>query len=144
MKPQLIDLDTELFEMFEAYSRSKSLYQSTTTGNFTNPHGPTKIGTASLFYDQNGNLTNYASTTNFWDYRNRLATSSASSTPSVTYWYDHTEQRVRKSNGISTTTTPNQYYEIGTTTASTVKSIFTPDGELVATVKGSGAKSNCK
>jgi len=44
-----------------------------------------------------------------------------------------------KWNGTATTTTPNKYYEISTSTGTTVKSIFTPDGELIATIKGTGA-----
>lgn len=114
------------------------LYQGTTTGSYANPHAPTRINGVQYNYDRNGNLTNFASSTNSWDYRNRLAYAYGSSTPTVSYLYDHTTTRVAKKDGTATTTYPNKFYNISTSTSSIVKHIFTPDGELLATVKGTG------
>ncbi len=109
------------------------LYQGDTGSLYANPHAATTIGGKAVSHDQNGNLTSFASTTNSWDYRNRLLASYASSSPSMFYTYDHTVQRVTVGNGLATTTYPNKYFN--KTSATTTKHIFTPNGELLASVE---------
>ena len=119
-------------------------YAGTTTGSYANPHAPTTINGISVVYDNNGNITNYASTTNSWDYRNRLVTSYSSTSPAVLYTYDHTEQRVTKFNGTATTTYVSKYFEVATSTtgaATTTKNIYSPTGDLLATITTTGATS---
>lgn len=125
------------------------LYQGTTTGSYANPHVSTRINGQTLSYDRNGNLTNYAASTYGWDYRNRLTAAYASSSPTTLFGYDHTANRVFKGYNGATTTMPSKYYNIeianfATSTATTTKSIFTPSGELVATVTTVGATSTRK
>jgi RHS repeat-associated protein len=95
-------------------------------------------GSAFLLSNFQEDVTAYASTTNAWDYKNRLTWSYASSSPSVFYTYDDAMQRMTKWSGTSTTTTPNIYYTTTGATSTAVKSIFIPGGELVATIKGYG------
>ncbi|HRH31627.1 MAG TPA: LamG domain-containing protein, partial [Candidatus Paceibacterota bacterium] len=79
------------------------------------------------------------SMTNTWTYNNRLAQSVVGST-TIVYSYDHNGQRVRTYNGTTNTHIPSKYYNANGTTE--VKTIFTPSGELVATVnKVSGTAS---
>jgi RHS repeat-associated protein len=112
------------------------LYQGNTSSNYANPHAPTKIGTVTYVYDRNGNLTsNTASTTNIWDYRNRLTTA-RKGTATTTYKYDINEQRVQKTVGGKVTRYPSQYFE--TTGASTTKHVYA-NGMLVSTVDGIGS-----
>lgn len=102
-----------------------------------------------MSYDRNGNLTNYAASTYGWDYKNRLTALYASSSPTTLFGYDHTANRVFKGYNGATTTLPSKYYNIeianyATSTATTTKSIFTPNGELIATVTTVGATSTRK
>jgi hypothetical protein len=39
---------------------------------YANPHAATQIGSTTLLYDNNGNLTSYGTITYSWDYRDRL------------------------------------------------------------------------
>lgn len=119
------------------------LYQGDTGSLYANPHAPTSIGGLRAFYDPSGNLTNHASTTNDWDYRNRLIAAHASSSPSTLYAYDHTEQRVTKWDGTATTTYANKYFSIASTTlaATTTKYVFSPSGELLGAIATRGATS---
>jgi RHS repeat-associated protein len=78
-----------------------------------------------------------------WNWRNRLASAERSGGGITTYGYDHTGQRVFQATGSATTSYPNRYYNIASSslTATTTKHIFSPDGALLATVVGSGAAS---
>src|SRR3989338_9324682 len=87
-------------------------------------------------------LTSFASTTNTWDYKNRLTVVAASSTPTTYYAYDHTTQRIAKGDGTATTTYPTKYWNIAS--ATTTRHIFTPSGELVATIEGNGTATSTK
>jgi RHS repeat-associated protein len=61
----------------------------------------------------------------------------------TTYGYDHTGQRVFQATGSATTSYPNRYYNVAssTLTSTTTKHIFSPDGTLLATVVGSGTST---
>jgi RHS repeat-associated protein len=77
-----------------------------------------------------------------WDWRNRLASAERSGGVVTSYGYDHTGQRVFQATGSATTSYPNRYYNVASSslTATTTKHIFSPDGSLLATVVvGSGA-----
>lgn len=110
-------------------------YTYSETG-YATPHAVTDIGGTSLTYDDNGNVTVFGSSNYTWDYRNRL-TQSDDGTSTSTYAYDHTVQRILKTVDTATTTYPNQYYNIGNTSG-IVRHIFTPTGDLLATVSGGG------
>lgn len=111
-------------------------------GSYANPHAVHNIsGGASFSYDNNGNLTNIASNSSniatiSWDYKNQME-KYKSSTASVSYAYDPSGQRVKVKNAVSTRYYPTKSYNTDGTTV--LKDIFTPDGMLVATIKGSGA-----
>jgi RHS repeat-associated protein len=111
---------------------------------YANPHAVTDIGytggaTTTHVYDNNGNLTSASRRGYTWDYRNRLSAAGAGGA-TTTYSYDHENQRVQKKTSIATTTYVNMYFNIAssTTYATTTKHIFTPSGELLATVVGTG------
>jgi RHS repeat-associated protein len=71
-----------------------------------------------------------------WDYNNRMTQAVVGGVAS-TYAYDQTGQRVKLSNGTTTTYYPSGFYNIEG--ANRVKHILTPSGETLATVKGTGA-----
>ena len=98
----------------------------------------TAVGGTTYTYDNNGNVTAIGSLDYTWDWRNRLASAERSGGGITTYGYDHTGQRVFKATGTATTSYPNKYYNLATTTgaATTTKHIFAPDGTLLATVVG--------
>jgi len=112
-------------------------YSYAETG-YANPHAPTTVGGITHAYDNNGNLTSAGSTLYTWDYRNRMeATGSGGAT--TTYAYDHTEQRVKKVSGSTTTIYPNKFYDTDGITVN--KSIFAA-GELVASIEAGSAMSS--
>ncbi|MCK4553521.1 hypothetical protein KAU19_00975 [Candidatus Parcubacteria bacterium] len=115
------------------------LYQGNTGNRYENPHAVTDVNGAGYSYDNNGNLTSNSTWTHSWDYRNRLTNSENGST-NVYYTYDHDVNRVTYSDGIATTTYPNQYYNISTT-GTTTKHIFA-NGVLIATIEGNGTATN--
>jgi RHS repeat-associated protein len=121
---------------FATSTAATTTYSYAETG-YTNPQAPTQIGSVSLTYDQNGNLTQEASSTYTWDYRNRMTASSDGSATS-TYQYDHTTDRVSKTVGTSTTIYPSDLYDTDGTTKT--KHIYA-NGELVATIETEGATS---
>jgi len=108
--------------------------------SYANPHAVTGVGGTTYTYDNNGNVTAIGSLDYTWDWRNRLASAERSGRGITAYGYDHTGQRVFKATGTTTTSYPNKYYNLATTTgsATTTKHIFSPDGTLLATVEGSG------
>ena len=126
---------------------------------YANPHAVTSVGGTTYTYDNNGNVTAIGSLDYTWDWRNRLA--SANNTPPrsalwitpgigatasrarreaaggiTSYGYDHAGQRVFQATGSATTSYPNRYYNVASSTlsATTTKHIFSPDGTLLATV----------
>ena len=105
---------------------------------YANPHPVTSVGGTSYTYDNNGNVTAIGSLDYTWDWRNRLATAERSGGGITTYGYDHTGQRVFQATGSATTSYPNRYYSVASSslTATTTKHIFSPDGTLLATVVG--------
>jgi hypothetical protein len=110
---------------------------------YANPHAVTSVGGTSYTYDNNGNVTAIGSPDYTWDWRNRLATAERSGGGTTSYGYDHTGQRVFQATGSATTSYPNRYYNVASSslTATTTKHIFSPDGTLLATVQGSGVGS---
>ena len=114
-----------------------SSYSYAETG-YANPHAVTSVGGTTYTYDNNGNVTAIGSLDYTWDWRNRLVSAERSGGGNTSYGYDHTGQRVFKVTGTATTSYPNMYYNLATTTgaATTTKHIFSPTGELLATVVG--------
>jgi RHS repeat-associated protein len=107
---------------------------------YANPHAVTSVGGTAYSYDNNGNATAIGSLDYTWDWRNRLRSAERTGGGNTTYGYDHTGQRVFKATGTATTSYPNRYFNLATTTgsATTTKHIFAPDGTLLATVEGNG------
>ena len=106
--------------------------------DYANPHAVTSVGGTTYTYDNNGNVTAIGSLDYTWDWRNRLSGAERSGGGVTSYGYDHTGQRVFKATGTATTSYPNRYYNVASSslTATTTKHIFTPDGTLLATVVG--------
>ncbi len=75
-------------------------YNNTGSGVYSNPHAPTTVGTVNYTYDKNGNQLTDGTWTNTWDFKNRLVTS-AKTGNTVTYTYDHTGARVKKTDTVS-------------------------------------------
>ncbi len=114
---------------------------ATNTAAYLNPHAAQKIGSATSTYDNNGNLlsiiTSGATSTAYtWDYNNRL-TQASSTGISVTYTYDSGGQRVKQTQGATTTIYSSKGYNI--TGSTPTKHIFLPDGTMIATIVGTGA-----
>jgi RHS repeat-associated protein len=112
---------------------------------YANPHAVTEIGntggaTTTYVYDNNGNVTSSTGRGFQWDYRNRLTAAGAAGA-TTTYAYDHANQRVLKKTSTATTTFVNMYFNIASTSsnATATKHIFTPSGELLATVVGTSS-----
>ena len=105
---------------------------------YANPHAVTSVGGTTYTYDNNGNVTAIGSLDYTWDWRNRLASAERSGGGITSNGYDHAGQRVFKATGTATTSYPNRYYNLATTTgaATSTKHIFAPDGTLLATVVG--------
>jgi RHS repeat-associated protein len=110
---------------------------------YANPHAVTSVGGTSYTYDNNGNVTAIGSLDYTWDWPNRLASAKRSGGGITTYGYDHTGQRVFQATGSATTSYPNRYFNVASSslTATTTKHIFLPDGTLVATIVGSGTST---
>jgi RHS repeat-associated protein len=111
--------------------------------SYANPHAVTSLNGTTYTYDNNGNVTAIGSLDYTWDWRNRLANAERSGGGVTTYGYDHTGQRVFKATGTATTSYPNRNYNVASSSlaATTTKHIFTPGGELLATVVGSGTST---
>ncbi len=82
-----------------------------TDSGYSNPHAVTGIGGTSYSYDNNGNLTNDGVWTHSWDYRNKL-TSSTDGTSTISYEYDHNNDRIKLVEGGDTTIYPTSNYEV--------------------------------
>ena len=93
------------------------------------------IGLPTITYDNNGNLTNYgSSTTHTWNYRNQLIQTTKSGN-TTSYGYDYAGNRTSLKNGGITTRYANKLYS--TNGATTTKHIFAGD-TLIATVERVG------
>ena len=110
---------------------------------YANPHAVTSVGGTTHTYDNNGNVTAIGSLDYTWDWRNRLASAERSVGGSTSFGYDHTGQRVFQATGSATTSYPNRYYNVASSslTATTTKHIFSPDGTLLATVVGASTSA---
>jgi len=112
------------------------VYAGNTGTSYANPHAATTVGSVTYTYDNAGNLTDDQTWTHTYNYNNRLIESDDGAT-NVTYAYDSTGQRVLQDNGTITTTYPTKYFNTDGVNIS--KSIFLPNGSIVATVSGSDA-----
>jgi RHS repeat-associated protein len=123
-------------------STATTTYTYAETG-YANPHAVTSVGGTTNTNDNNGNVTAIGSLDYTWDWRNRLASAERSGGGVTTYGYDHTGQRVFQATGSATTSYPNRYYNVASSslTATTTKHIFSPDGTLLATIVGSGTST---
>ncbi len=83
-------------------------YNHTGANVYANPHAPTTFSTHNLTYDKNGNLLTDGTWTNTWDYKNRMITS-VKTTNTVSYLYDHTGRRVKKTD--TTAAVPTYYVD---------------------------------
>ena len=94
-----------------------------------------------LTYDNNGNVTAIGSLDYTWDWRNRIASAERTGAGGITtFGYDLTGARMWKATGSATTSYPNMYYTVASSSAvsTSTKQIFAPGGGLLATVEGSG------
>ena len=130
------------YQYLETYSYNAigNITNKSDQGNYTysgagflNPHAVSQIAAQSMSYDNNGNLTNDGTWTHSWTYDNRLA-SSTNGSVNIAYGYDHSGSRVKLDNGSSLFIYPNKYYNIDTDSGTATKHIFSPSGELIATV----------
>jgi len=109
-----------------------------TGASYADPDAVTRIGSAYLRYDKDGNLTSYSSTAYAWDYRNRLM-SVAQGTGTSTYGYDYQNNRVMRTVSTTTTLYPNDLYNVSSSTA--VRNIFDTSGTLITTLTGTSTLS---
>lgn len=114
-------------------SMGSTTYAYAGTG-YANPHAPTAVGVTALTYDNSGNLVTTASTTNAWDYHNRLLNTSIGSNI-TSYDYDYAGSRALMTTGGMSTLYPTTSFT--KETATTTKHIFFNDIPL-ATVIGTG------
>lgn len=107
-------------------------YSGTSYGN---PHALSSIASTTYSYDYNGNFLTDGTTTNVWNYKNELGTSTialSTSTSAVSnYLYNQNSLRVKVSNASSTIFNLNKYFR--TDTSTTTKNLYLGDA-LVATV----------
>lgn len=97
--------------------------------SYATPHAVTGIGTTNFSYDKNGNLLSDGKQTYKWDYKNRLIEGSATGL-ATKYLYDHSGERVKKSDGKNWTIYVNNFYEIRNDKI--VKHIYADDDEVAA------------
>jgi RHS repeat-associated protein len=109
---------------------------------YANPHAVTSVGATTYSYDNNGNVTAIGSLDYTWDWRNRLASAERSG-GFTSYGYDHSGQRVFQATGSATTSYPNRYFNVASSslTATTTKHIFSTDGTLLAVVENTPEES---
>lgn len=116
----------------------KGSYTYTGTG-YANPHAATGIAGITYTYDRNGNVaSSTAGLANLWNYKNQL-TYSANGLTTTTYAYDHSGSRVKFSNGTIMTRYPSDIYSV--TGATSTKQVLA-NGQLVATIEGTGANAS--
>ncbi|WP_111547415.1 RHS repeat-associated core domain-containing protein [Mesorhizobium kowhaii] len=81
------------------------------SGGAPRPHAPTSVGTKTLAYDANGNMTSDGSRTLVWDEANRLKTITLSSN-TVNLAYGPDGARAKKTSAFATTLYPDASVEI--------------------------------
>ena len=113
-------------------------YDGNTGTDYANPHAATTIGSATLAYDENGNLLSDGTHTNVWNYRNQILSTTVGTT-TLASLYDHEGFRVRTDNGTVITKYPTKYYNLAGTKKT--KQIYAGD-LLVATVETVPPKTN--
>ncbi|MFA6394085.1 MAG: RHS repeat-associated core domain-containing protein [Patescibacteria group bacterium] len=109
-----------------------------TDSGYNNPHAASSINGTTNTYDNNGNLLSDGTWTHAWDYDNRVASSTNGSVV-INYAYDHEGQRIKLSDGTTTTYYPDPYYSVSGAT-STLQ-IFA-NGEHIATIEGNGTATS--
>ncbi|MCX6735652.1 MAG: hypothetical protein NTZ13_01055 [Candidatus Parcubacteria bacterium] len=132
-----------------SYSAIGNISSSTPSGaysyagtNYANPHAATQIGGSTQTYDNNGNLTSDGTWNNSWNYRNQLTQSAkGNGTATRTYLYDENSNRVKLTEGNTTTYFLNKYFNQIGTTGTTTKHIFAGD-LLVATIEKLGSATS--
>lgn len=141
----LLATSSYAYKLNYAYDELGNILSNTSAGTYTygqtgyaNPHAPTQVASTTYTYDQNGNLTSAGSLSNTWDYRNRLAsTQTASST--ISYVYDHENDRMKYTAGTTTIISPFKEYEID---GSKIKRNIYLGDQLLATVETVGSTTN--
>ena len=99
---------------------------------YANPDAPTQVGGIPYTYDQDGNTLTYGSTTNTWNYKDQLLTTTGPGMNS-SYTYDYQGNRVSELAAGLTTYYPTKYYTI-TSTGKTDRQVY--DGNtLVETIE---------
>ncbi|MBK5571506.1 RHS repeat-associated core domain-containing protein, partial [Ensifer sp. SSB1] len=100
------------------YADNGNLTFRTRMGNYAypaangmRPHAPTKIGSATIGYDANGNMVSDGSRALVWDGANRLSTVSQGGA-TTTLVYGPSGSRVKKSDAFATTLYPDANVEI--------------------------------
>ena len=101
--------------------------------NYANPHAVTKVGTAILTYDKNGNLLTDGTMTNTWNYRDQITATKIGTTITGNA-YDHNGTRKRMVVGTANMYYPNRYYNANDGNVKKTKNIYAGD-MLVATVE---------
>lgn len=103
------------------------------TAEYNNQNSP------STFYSFGNVSTGGGSSSSYtYDFRNKLIQATVGTT-TVEYGYDHSGQRVNTDDGTTATAYPTKYYSTDGTTA--IKHILDTQGNVVATVKGSGGSA---
>ena len=116
-------------------------YQGNIGSNYADPDAATTIGTTTLSYDNDGNLT--AGLLGFkgaWDWRNRLTTATSSSETDI-YNYDENNKRVRVATPSVTYHYPNDLYEANSGSASVTKHVFLNGNDVAEIVGNTGAST---
>jgi RHS repeat-associated protein len=113
-------------------------YGGASGSSYANPHAVTSLAGVAYAYDHNGNLTSVgSSTTNSWDYNNRLEQTVVGTT-TTSYAYDYTGDRVEKTSGSTPTIYPFNFYEVAG--ATTTKHIYADD-MLLATIESAATST---
>lgn len=79
--------------------------------NYANPQAVTQIGTSTIAYDGNGNVTSDGTSTYSWNYRNEMLETVAGNATTTDYLYSQNGDRVKYYNPVRTIYYPNKYYE---------------------------------
>lgn len=111
-------------------------YPGSKVFSYATPHAVTAVGTANFSYDKNGNLLSDDKQNYKWDYKNRMIESTAPSID-IKYSYDHTGERVKKSDGKNWSTYINKFYEVHSDRI--IKNIFAGNDRVASIEVGQAA-----
>jgi RHS repeat-associated protein len=114
------------------------IYAGNTGSSYADPDAATMIGSSTLSYDNNGNLTSSGTHGYQWDYLNRMI-GAGNGIATSSYAYDAFSNRVKKTVGTTTTVYPNTLYSQSGNVIT--RNIFDSSGALVATVNGGTSTS---